>query len=129
MTGKEKCRMLREIRAKIAAENGLTVPEDTCKNEGPCAGTCPKCDQEVRQLETQLSKRAALGKRIVAAGLCAGIAAALTGCSLFGETDVLTGDVAMPESTPDAEVIDLIGEVPYETSDLTGDVPYEEAQP
>lgn len=127
MTGKEKCRMLREIRGKIAAENGLTVPEDTCTNEGPCAGTCPKCDWEVRQLEDQLSKRAALGKRIVAAGLCAGITVALTGCSLFEEPDVLSGYVAMPEPTP--EMIDLIGEVPYETSDLMGDVPYEEVQP
>lgn len=119
--------MLREIRAKIAAENGLTVPEDTCTNEGPCAGTCPKCDWEVRQLEAQLSKRSALGKRIVAAGLCAGLTVALTGCSLFDEPEALTGYVRRKE--PEPAVVDLAGEIPFEQSELTGDVPYEEAQP
>ena len=116
MTGKEKCRALREIREKIARSNELDFPKDTCTHEGPCPGTCPKCEQEARQLEAQLQKRASLGKKIALAGLCAGMIAVTAGCSIveevFGENvgggvpaqvDALTGDVEL-----------IMGEVPYE---------------
>jgi len=106
VTGKEKCRALRGIRGKIAASNGIDFAEETCTHEGPCPGTCAKCEQEVRQLETQLQKRASLGKKIALAGLCAGMIAATAGCALI--EDVITPDTA--------------GVVPYQAEPLMGDV-------
>lgn len=55
MTGKEKCGFLRKIREKIAGENGLSISEEPCTYEGPCSGTCPKCDQEAQRLNEQLT--------------------------------------------------------------------------
>lgn len=56
MTGKEKCNFLRRIREKIARKIGLNISQEPCTYEGPCSGTCPKCDQEAQQLNAQLSK-------------------------------------------------------------------------
>ena len=49
--GKEKCRILKQIRAEIARENDIEWVVSECKHKGNCKGTCPKCEQEVRQLE------------------------------------------------------------------------------
>lgn len=55
MTGKEKCRFLRKIREKIARKIGLSISQEPCTYEGPCSGTCPKCDQEAQRLNEQLT--------------------------------------------------------------------------
>lgn len=51
MNGKEKCNMLKMMRAKIAEENGIKGFEyEKCPYDGPCTGTCPACDAETNAL-------------------------------------------------------------------------------
>jgi hypothetical protein len=78
--GKEKCRILKEIRAEIARANDIEWVVSECKHKGNCKGTCPKCEQEVRELEAALAKREALGKSVAVVGISASIALAVTGC-------------------------------------------------
>ena len=52
MTGKEKCRLLRQIRREIAESNGIPYSTEECTFEGACTGTCPRCEEEVRVLRT-----------------------------------------------------------------------------
>ena len=42
--GKEKCRILKEIRAEIARANDIEWVVSECKHKGNCKGTCPKCE-------------------------------------------------------------------------------------
>ena len=58
MTGKEKCKILKEIRNRIAYENGIDFASSECTYEGECRGYCPKCDSEVRFLENALKEKA-----------------------------------------------------------------------
>ena len=78
--GKEKCRILKEIRAEIAKANDIEWVVSECKHQGNCKGTCPKCEQEVRQLEDALARREALGKKVAVVGISATIALSVTGC-------------------------------------------------
>ena len=78
--GKRTCKILKEIRAQIAAENDIEFVTSECKHQGDCAGTCPKCEAEVRYLEKELEKRVKLGKAVTVAGL----AAAITATTLLG---------------------------------------------
>ena len=82
MTGKEKCRALRAIRERIAEVNEIEYAEKPCTHAGECKGTCPYCESQARRLTRELSKRRALGKKVILAGLCAGIAAATSGCAV-----------------------------------------------
>ena len=52
--GKEKCRILKEIRAEIARQNGIAWTVESCAHKGNCRGTCPKCEAEVVALEKAL---------------------------------------------------------------------------
>ena len=52
--GKEICRMLKEIRRRIAKENDIEFITSECRHKGSCAGTCPKCEAELAYLEGQL---------------------------------------------------------------------------
>ena len=93
--GKEKCRILKEIRAEIARQNDIEWVVSECKHQGNCKGTCPKCEQEVRQLEKALAKRESLGKRVAVVGVSASIALSVTGCvNPFSQT---TAGVPMPD--------------------------------
>ena len=75
MFGKEKCKMLKEIRAEIAKNNEIEFVTKECTHQGKCKGTCPACEAEVAYLEEQLEKRRALGKAVCVAGLSAAMVA------------------------------------------------------
>ncbi len=79
--GKEKCRILKQIRAEIAKQNDIEWVVSECKHQGNCRGTCPKCEYEVRQLEAALARREALGKTVAVVGISAGIALSVSGCA------------------------------------------------
>ena len=81
MLGKSKCRILKEIRQKIADENDIPYVTRECTYQGECSGTCPRCESELRYLERELAARQALGKRVTVAALCAVTAIGAAGCT------------------------------------------------
>ena len=71
--GKQTCKILKEIRKQIAAENDIELVVSECTYQGDCKGTCPKCESEVRYLERELEKRQRMGKAAMVAGLSVGL--------------------------------------------------------
>ena len=69
MTGKNKCKILKEIRQMIADENDIPYVTAYCRYKGECAGTCPACEAELAYLERELLRRQKEGKRNVAIGI------------------------------------------------------------
>ena len=125
--GKEKCRILKQIRAEIARANDIEWVVSECKHKGNCKGTCPKCEQEVRQLEAALAKREALGKTVAVVGISASIALSVTGCvNPFPQpTDgVPMGDVMPPETSAEETYIAIDGEmIPPPETETACDLP------
>ena len=78
--GKQTCKILKEIRKQIAAENDIELVVSECTYQGDCLGTCPKCEAEVRYLERELEKRQRLGKAAVFAGMTLGTAITAASC-------------------------------------------------
>ena len=77
--GKKICDTLKEVRMQVAKANDIRYAPTECQHEGDCAGTCPKCEAEVRWLEQQLQLRRQLGKAVAVVGVSIGLAA-LTSC-------------------------------------------------
>ena len=68
------------MRIQVAKANGIKYAPTGCHHEGDCAGTCPKCEAEVRWLEQQLQLRRQRGKAVAVVGVSVGLAA-LTACN------------------------------------------------
>lgn len=66
--GKDICRQLKQLRRDIADLNGIELEIPECTYEGDCSGTCPRCDYELRYLESELARRQRLGKAAIVAG-------------------------------------------------------------
>lgn len=81
MKGKSKCKILKDIRRRIAEENGIDYVTTDCKYQGDCTGTCPKCEAEVLYLEDELEKRRNAGKSVLVAGIAASMVLAMPGCA------------------------------------------------
>ena len=94
MLGKQKCKILKEIRQRIADENDIPYVTSECTHKGACKGTCPKCESELRYLEQQLALRQSMDKRVAVAALCAGLAFGAAGCGPSEEPE------PTPEPTP-----------------------------
>ena len=142
MNGKNRCRILKDIRKKIALENDIEYVTTECKYKGDCLGTCPKCESEVRYLEAELAKKRSLGQKIALAGIAAGITLTSTGCGndifsglgggVKGDVPVESSEETLVESSRpdqsvvseivDGEIVEVIGEMP-ETSDTMGAEP------
>ena len=150
-TSRAKCDYLKKIRGRLADSLGVNLHQTECTFQGECTGTCPKCRQEEKILNTALVKRGVLTAAIAASALT------LTGCSpadlpIAGNT--LSGDVsgeshtlktqignifhkisAMAGFEQDTGYDELTGIVapdpdlgeddPDEVIELTGEVPYE----
>lgn len=95
MTGKQRCKILKDIRKGIAEENGIEFITSECKHKGDCLGTCPKCESELRYLEKEIERRRKLGNVITVAGLAVGMTISLAGCDDF--SIVADGDMLPPE--------------------------------
>ena len=132
MLGKQKCRILREIRRKIATEYDIPLVTEECRYQGDCRGTCPKCESELRYLEEQLEKRRAIGKKVTVSAMAVGLLATAGGCrqqiveteGLIPNTEtteeyVLEGEVAVTE--PETEEFELEGDVAYFPEDETSE--------
>lgn len=89
--GKDICKELKAVRKRIAEENGIDLEIPECTYHGPCKGTCPRCESEVRFLENALAQKIRMGKVATVAGL------ALT----LG----VTGSAAAQSTTTDPEPV------------------------
>lgn len=78
--GRNICDTLKAIRKEIADANGIEYSPEECHFKGECRGTCPKCEQEVKDLEYELRLRQMAGTAFKVAGVAAGIVA-MTACS------------------------------------------------
>jgi len=96
--GRKVCNTLKEIRQQIADKNEIEYTTSECHFEGECEGTCPKCDAELRYIETELHKRKHFGKAVAVAGIALGMAMPFTGC-IKGEPNVPEGDPKPTDST------------------------------
>lgn len=56
LDGKDICNSLKEKRMELARLNSIPYEDEICKSEGPCAGTCPKCDEDAEYLRKELEK-------------------------------------------------------------------------
>ncbi len=104
--GKLICNTLKEVRRQIAQANHITYEPTECKHKGDCMGTCPKCEQEMRYIEKQLSIRKAMGKAVSVVGISIGIAA-LSSCgkiiNIFGNNEngyLIDGDMPNNRNVP-----------------------------
>ena len=94
--GKQVCKILKDIRKQIAEENDIEFITSECKHQGDCAGTCPKCEAELKYLESQLARRSASGFPARLAGIAIGFAAvapAFTSCDWMTKGDMLPPQV------------------------------------
>lgn len=114
--GKQTCKILKEIRQQIAAENDIELITSECTHKGDCAGTCPKCEAEVRYLERELEKRQRMGKVAVFAGMSLGTIVAATGCGPFQPT------AGMPMDPNDGVTVVQEDSIPEIEEPLAGDV-------
>lgn len=89
--GKEKCRILKEIRREIAKQNDIELLVEECRHKGDCLGTCPKCEAELRYLERELENRRKKGKKVILAGISTVVALNMTSCDLL-PSDRLMGE-------------------------------------
>lgn len=124
--GKEKCRILKEIRAEIARRNGIAWTVESCAHKGNCRGTCPKCEAEVVALEKALERRQALGKAVAVVGVAAAMTLSVSGCA---STDLFERQGMMEEpasaaqsgigSAPTGKVVgeDIMGGMPLPESE------------
>lgn len=136
MNGKNKCKILKDIRRKIAEDNDIAYVTSECKYQGDCSGTCPRCEAELRYLEEELAKRKNLGKTVAVAGIAAALVVSSTGCDFrnLDETagspplqpkssnmNILPGEVAIEESTEPSD--DELGSEATGPSDMImGDI-------
>ena len=101
--GKRTCKILKEIRKQIAEENDINLVIEECTYQGDCAGTCPRCEAEVRYLERELEKRQRMGKAVMISGLAVTTLLTATSCGSMGGNHVVG---ITPANLPDGEPIE-----------------------
>ena len=123
MKGKEKCKILKQIRQKIAEQNDIAYVTSECNHQGECLGTCPKCEQELRQLERELEKRQKAGKTIVVAGIAAALMVASVGCGANSpEAQTVQPSTTLETTTAGApEDYTTLGLIDYTATELMGE--------
>jgi TonB family protein len=114
--GKSTCKTLKAIRRQIAEANDIKYEPRECHYEGPCLGTCPACEAEVRYLERQLGLRRQLGRAVSVIGVSVGLLSACTSAGTKAVTEkpeALRGDVDYhePEARCDSEHVMVVGKV------------------
>lgn len=103
MFGKEKCKMLKEIRAEIARNNDINLVIEECTHQGKCKGTCPACEAEVAYLEEQLEKRKALGKAVCVAGISAAMVTGVVQGQQMKNSRTISGVQGVYQQEPDMD--------------------------
>jgi hypothetical protein len=57
MTGREKCRILKEMRRAYVKAEELDLIIADCNFKGDCPGTCPSCEAEMRTISKLLADK------------------------------------------------------------------------
>ena len=105
--GKNICKELKAIRKRVADENQIPLEQHECTYDGPCDGTCPRCEAEVKYLEHELHRRMTLGKAATMVGVTLSLAA-FSSCT--------QGDIEPPlEGEPMPEEVDTISGASQDT--------------
>lgn len=97
--GKSICNELKAVRRRIADENDIPLEIKECTYKGPCAGTCPRCEWELRQLENALADRIRLGKVATVAGIALGLSLGAN-----AQSDVPQIEIGIPVDSSHHEV-------------------------
>ena len=105
--GKATCKILKEIRRDIAAQNNIPLEERECTYEGDCRGTCPRCEAEVRYLENELQKKSQLGKAVITTSIMLG-GMLMSGCHSSTPT---SPEAPTPTSSETSDTIPIGGEI------------------
>lgn len=141
---KEKCKELKQIRARMAEDLGVDLHQTECTYQGYCSGTCPKCRQEELMLNAALIKaqleEADRKRRVAAVGLTTVAALCMTGCNPLGMEQVdggmdvlpyetVEGNMSVPEELEGAVIGDPIDQSEnatlfLQTEELEGDIAY-----
>ena len=108
--GKQTCKILKEIRKQIAAENDINLVIEECTYQGDCIGTCPKCEEEVRYLERELERRQRMGKAAIVAGLSVGLLGT-SQLAVAQQPDTLRMDT-IEKVAEDVEIFGMVEEMP-----------------
>jgi len=103
MNGKAKCKILKDIRRRIAEENDIAYVTSECKHKGNCLGTCPKCEAEVRYLEEQLEAKRRAGYAVALAGLALTVTTATASCVPNAQGGTITTVTQEDTSLPTEE--------------------------
>ena len=125
MTGKQTCDTLKKIRRDIVEYNNFDIQISDCPhgNDVKCPGTCPKCEDEAKALERAINKRKKLGKKVVIAGISAGLIAGTVACEPIGsnKTSGLEGDIPATDTGTTDSADQLEGEVAGTDSTTSSD--------
>ena len=117
--GKQTCKILKEIRKQIAAENDIELVISECTYQGDCLGTCPKCEAEVRYLERELEKRQRLGKAVMISGMAL---TSMLGMSSCGNNGTSSNKAADPQPTDNMEITDDSSDIIVSERPLAGEL-------
>ena len=107
--GKAICKVLKEVRQRIAKENGISYKPVECHHEGECSGTCPGCEKEIRYLEEQLRNKQRGGLGLKVAGIAAGVCVAAMPMTAMVQPKSKISPEANPQliKQDSVEVVDL----------------------
>lgn len=115
--GKEICEQLKQIRNDIARENDIPLESHECQHQGECSGTCPRCEAEVKYLETELVRRNRIAK---VAALATGLTLSMSACTINGDVSGVSNDTL--EGDPIEEPLE--GEVMADPPDSNSEDTY-----
>ena len=104
--GKTVCEELKAVRRRIAEENGIELEIPECTYHGPCKGTCPRCESEVRFLENELARRIRMGKVATVAGLA--LTLGVTGSAAAQSTEPSAVPPSHERQTGECEVTGVV---------------------
>ena len=107
--GRAICKVLKDIRQKIATENGISYHPEKCHHKGECTGTCPGCEKEIRYLEEQLKNKQHSGLGLKVAGIAAGVCVTVLPMAAMVQTESKISLEANPQliKQDSIKVVDL----------------------
>ena len=107
--GRAICKVLKDVRQKIATENGISYHPEECHHKGECTGTCPGCEKEIRYLEEQLKNKQHSGLGLKVAGIAAGVCVTVLPMAAMVQTESKISLEANPQliKQDSIKVVDL----------------------